>query len=76
MSPFDDPASAHFAALRAVEELGRRQRRLRNASVRLGDFCRARELKGASPQRAPADYRKYQFKLCKSIDVYGIGSGS
>ena len=72
MSPFDIPASAAASALRAVEELGRRQRRLRNASVRLGDFCRTRELEGASPQRAQADYRKLHHKLVLSINPYGV----
>lgn len=65
-----------FALENELIALGRKQRSLERQSVRLGDFCRARELEGASPQRAQADYRKYQFRLCKSIDVYGIGSGS
>lgn len=73
-SPAAYPAA--FAALRAVEELGRRQRLMQRAHLRLGAFCRARELRGDRPQRVAADFRKWRHRLNAAIDPYALsGAG-
>lgn len=69
-SPLTNPAA--FAALRAVEELGRRQRLMQRAHLRLGAFCRARELAGDRPQRIAADFRKWRHRLNAAIDPYAL----
>lgn len=71
--PFDPTTRpAAFAALEAVIELGKRQRRLQGASMRLGEFTRQREIDGERLARVHADFRKWQHRLTAAVDPYGM----
>lgn len=59
-------------AVEAVIELGKRQRRMQGAHIRIGEFCRLRELAGDRPARVEADYWKWINRINRAIDPYRL----
>ena len=58
-----------------VIALGERQRRHRAALLRLGHYCRDREVAGDDPAKVEALYRRALRRINRATDAAGVGGG-
>jgi hypothetical protein len=61
-----------FELERRLIALGRRQRMMAAAQMRLAEFSRQRELDGARRGRVLADFRKWRHRLTAALDPYAL----